>query len=191
MQLEFKKQNGLYEVEFEVTGDFNLHLERKNYGRVELYQKTSSETKYTSNPSYSDNCDAIINLDFSMGIYPKFVKIISYTEVEKAIVTMDGEGGSGGIKIVPLTTQCEVYRKGSEDEDFHKVLPDDSGKVELTSQDTTYLKIYTFNLNIKSIQEQAKEQNTSFNVSVYDDCLYVTLAEGHMEEVKLEYIKGI
>lgn len=94
MQLEFKKQNGLYEVEFEVTGDFNLHLERKNYGRVELYQKTSSETNYTSSPSYSANGDAIINLDFSMGVYPKFVKIISYTEVEKAIVTMEGEGGS-------------------------------------------------------------------------------------------------
>lgn len=96
MQLEFKKQNGLYEVEFEVTGDFNLHLERKNYGRVELYQKTSSETNYTSSPSYSANSDAIINLDFSMGVYPKFVKIVSYTEVEKAIVTMEGESGSSG-----------------------------------------------------------------------------------------------
>ena len=51
--------------------------------------------------------------------------------------------------------------------------------------------IYTFNLNIKSIQEQAKEQNTCFNVSVYDDYLYVTFAEGPMEEVKLEYIEGI
>ena len=96
MQLEFKKQNGLYEVEFEVTGDFNLHLERKNYGRVELYQKTSSETNYTSSPSYSANGDAIINLDFSMGVYPKFVKIISYTEVEKAIITMEGESGGSG-----------------------------------------------------------------------------------------------
>ena len=103
MQLEFKKQNGLYEVEFEVTGNFNLHLERKNYGRIELYQKTSSETNYTSSPSYSTNGDAVINLDFSMGIYPKFVKIISYTEVEKAIVTMEGEGGgsaSGGLRPV-------------------------------------------------------------------------------------------
>lgn len=96
MQLEFKKQNGLYEVEFEVTGDFNLHLERKNYGRVELYQKTSSETNYTSSPSYSANGDAIINLDFSMGVYPKFVKIISYTEVEKAIVTIEDESGDAG-----------------------------------------------------------------------------------------------
>lgn len=103
MQLEFKKQNGLYEVEFEVTGNFNLHLERKNYGRVELYQKTSSETNYTSSPSYSANGDAIINLDFSMGVYPKFVKIISYTEVEKAIVTMESESGgsaSGGLRPV-------------------------------------------------------------------------------------------
>lgn len=96
MQLEFKKQNGLYEVEFEVTGNFNLHLERKNYGRIELYQKTSSETNYTSSPSYSTNGDAVINLDFSMGIYPKFVKIISYTEMEKAIVTMEGESGDSG-----------------------------------------------------------------------------------------------
>lgn len=100
MQLEFKKQNGLYEVEFEVTGNFNLHLERKSYGRVELYQKTSSETNYTSSPSYSTNGDAVINLDFSMGIYPKFVKIVSYTEVEKAIVTMEGESVGSGAGVV-------------------------------------------------------------------------------------------
>ena len=116
MQLEFKKQNGLYEVEFEVTGNFNLHLERKNYGRIELYQKTSSETNYTSSPSYSANGDAVINLDFSMGIYPKFVKIISYTEVEKAIVTMDSEsGGSGaGGGLRPATAddiQVELYKE--------------------------------------------------------------------------------
>jgi hypothetical protein len=104
---------------------------------------------------------------------------------------MNGEGGSGGIKIVPLTTQCEVYRKGSEDEGFSKMLPDESGKVKLTHEDATYFKIYTFNLNIKSIKEQAKEQNTYFNVSAYDDYLYITLTEGPMDEVKLEYIEGI
>lgn len=116
MQLEFKKQNGLYEVEFEVTGNFNLHLERKNYGRVELYQKTSSETNYTSSPSYSANGDAIINLDFSMGIYPKFVKIISYTEVEKAIVTMEGEsGGSGsGGGLRPVTADDVILYKSNQ-----------------------------------------------------------------------------
>lgn len=137
MQLEFKKQNGLYEVEFEVTGDFNLHLERKNYGRVELYQKTSSETNYTSSPSYSANSDAIINLDFSMGVYPKFVKIISYTEVEKAIVTMDGEGGntgsssSGGLR--PITADDVILYKtnqfGEEELPFSNIIvvPENNG----------------------------------------------------------------
>lgn len=94
MQLEFKKQGGLYEVEFEVTGNFNLHLERKNYGRIEIYQKTSSETNYASSPSYSANGDAIINFDFTMGIYPKYVKILSYSEPLKGIVTMEGASGS-------------------------------------------------------------------------------------------------
>lgn len=136
MQLEFKKQNGLYEVEFEVTGDFNLHLERKNYGRVELYQKTSSETNYTSSPSYSANGDAIINLDFSMGVYPKFVKIISYTEVEKAIVTMEGEsGGSGsGGGLRPVTAD-DVALFLTQDQYYI-----DSEKIEF--QDTITIKPY-------------------------------------------------
>lgn len=128
MQLEFKKQNGLYEVEFEVTGNFNLHLERKNYGRIELYQKTSSETNYTSSPSYSANGDAVINLDFSMGIYPKFVKIISYTEVEKAIVTMEGESGgsgAGGAKIVPYTKDITI--KDNTTEEFITLYIDEDG----------------------------------------------------------------
>lgn len=150
MQLEFKKQNGLYEVEFEVTGNFNLHLERKNYGRVELYQKTSSETNYTSSPSYSTNGDAVINLDFSMGIYPKFVKIISYTEVEKAIVTMEGESGgsgAGGAKIVPLIEQCRVYWQNTMMGSHVEVrVPDENGQFINSPQARGYLVVESPNL---------------------------------------------
>lgn len=159
MQLEFKKQNGLYEVEFEVTGNFNLHLERKNYGRIELYQKTSSETNYTSSPSYSANGDVVINLDFSMGIYPKFVKIISYTEVEKAIVTMEGESGgsgNGGAKIVPLIDQCRVTAIDYGDDinaDGNTILPDENGVFTRPAIEIGAIRVFTPYLYVTAVAD--------------------------------------
>lgn len=88
MELKFKNEKGLYEAEFEATSDFNLHIERKNYGRIEIYQKTSSETNYASIPSYGANAADILNLDFSMAVYPKYIKVVSYSEPVKGIVTM-------------------------------------------------------------------------------------------------------
>lgn len=104
MELKFKNEKGLYEAEFEATSDFNLHIERKNYGRIEIYQKTSSETNYASTPSYGTNAADIVNLDFSMAVYPKYIKVVSYSEPVQGIITMQenqsGGSSSGGYKVL-------------------------------------------------------------------------------------------
>ena len=72
MELQFQKVGGRYEAEFEATGDFNLHCERKGAGNFKLYQKGTPEGQYATESSYADhNAEAVVDKDFSMLVYPK------------------------------------------------------------------------------------------------------------------------
>lgn len=86
-KLEFiENQSGDFESEFEVTGDFNLHLERDSKGTVTVFQKTYMDGEYAlSNefPHYYNNFD----YDFTGIIYPKMIKVVSNNAVKLGIVT--------------------------------------------------------------------------------------------------------
>lgn len=107
MELQFNKVGSRWEAEFEATGNFNLHIERKKAGGLAIYQKASADDKYATDSSWSDNAPAVVNKDFSMLIYPKMIKVTSRSEPIQGIVTMEGEGsssgGSGGLSIRPFT----------------------------------------------------------------------------------------
>lgn len=92
MELEFKKVGSRYEAEFEATGDFNLHIERQKRGSLAIFQKTSVDDKYASESSYSDSAEPIVNKDFSMLIYPKFIKVVSSSPVTRCVATISGGG---------------------------------------------------------------------------------------------------
>ena len=92
MNLEFKKVGNRYEAEFEATGDFNLHIEREKKGNLAIFQKTSADDNYASASSYSDNAEPIVNKDFSMLIYPKFIKVVSGSPVTRCVATISGGG---------------------------------------------------------------------------------------------------
>ena len=92
MELEFKKVGSRYEAEFEATGDFNLHIERQKRGSLAIFQKTSVDDKYASESSYSDSAEHIVNKDFSMLIYPKFIKVVSSSPVTRCVATISGGG---------------------------------------------------------------------------------------------------
>lgn len=92
MKLEFKKVGSRYEAEFEATGDFNLHIERQKRGSLAIFQKTSVDDKYASESSYSDSAEPIVNKDFSMLIYPKFIKVVSSSPVTRCVATISGGG---------------------------------------------------------------------------------------------------
>lgn len=96
MELEFNKVGSRWEAEFEATGNFNLHIERKKAGGLAIYQKASADDKYATDSSWSDNAPAVVNEDFSMLIYPKMIKVTSRSEPIQGIVTMEGEGSSSG-----------------------------------------------------------------------------------------------
>lgn len=86
--MEFVKKNGMHEAEFEATADFNLHIERKAGGRFLIYQKSVADGKYAivDNIGYHDHKD-VIDLDMTALVYPKFVKVVSESEVTMGVVT--------------------------------------------------------------------------------------------------------
>ena len=97
MELAFQKIDGQWVAEFEATSDFNINLDRVSKGALVIYQKGSKDGTYASQASYrnikdSENVDA----DITALVYPKYIKVVSQTEVVKGIVTMEGKSGSSG-----------------------------------------------------------------------------------------------
>lgn len=95
MELVFKESEKIYgdkpayEVEFTATSDFNLHIERKSGGYFLVYQKAVSGGKYAivDNMGWQNGKD-VIDLDFVGAVYPKFIKVVSESEVTMGVVTI-------------------------------------------------------------------------------------------------------
>ena len=95
MELTFEKieqyfgKDAAWVSEFEVTADFNLHIERKKGGRFLVYQKSVADGEYdiVDGVGRLDH-KAVIDLDFTALIYPKYIKVVSEAEVTMGIVTM-------------------------------------------------------------------------------------------------------
>lgn len=96
MELTFKtseqkfNNEPAYEVEFEATKDFNLHLERRSGGRFIVYQKGIQDAKYAVVDGVGQiDHKTTIDLDFVAAIYPKWLKIVSESEPTMAVVTFN------------------------------------------------------------------------------------------------------
>lgn len=96
-ELSFVKEGSKYVCEFEVSSDFNLHLERDKGGFLFLYQRSSDGGSYDSvgDAKFAPH-DSIIDYDCTALVYPKFIKIVSEVEPTCAVVTFASSGGSGG-----------------------------------------------------------------------------------------------
>lgn len=89
MELTFEKQGPIYVAEFEATGPFNLHLQREDESLVKVYQKAEQDSKYATLPSWEEHdAPKVINIDFAALVYPKWIKIVSLSEVSKGLITM-------------------------------------------------------------------------------------------------------
>lgn len=85
MELSFKKVNEQYESEISVKSDFNIHLEREKETSIMLLQKTSGTSFIPFQIFKNENKD--FECDFVGYVYPKQIKIISYSKVNKGYVT--------------------------------------------------------------------------------------------------------
>lgn len=95
MELQFEKIGKKWVAEFEATGNFNLNIERVAPEKIQVFQKGAEDGEYASQASWYNNyASAIVDYDFSALIYPKWIKVVSYSEPVQAIVTMEGESGT-------------------------------------------------------------------------------------------------
>lgn len=111
MELTFKKIGDWYISEFEVTSDFNLHIEKEPKGDFYLYQRTSSSGQYDiiEDFGYKKGGDNVIDLDFQALVYPKWIKIKSAVKPLIATITTDGEVN----EVVYQAKEIEITSNGT------------------------------------------------------------------------------
>lgn len=93
MELSFIKEGNKWVAEFEATSDFNLHIEREKVAYINIMQRGSSNGEYDLAKSFS--ADKIFDYDFGALVYPKYIKVVSGSEVLSASVNFNEGGGSG------------------------------------------------------------------------------------------------
>lgn len=81
-----KNGNAWVSDEFIVNGDFNLHMERKKSGQINIMQKTSGQLFAEVKESAQFINSTVIDVDIQV-LIPKTFKVISYSEVENASYT--------------------------------------------------------------------------------------------------------
>lgn len=93
MELIFNNyQPGLWLSEFEVTQDFNLHIERVDSGYLYIKQRSTPKGLFDNIKGASfDHADPVVDVDFVGTIYPKYIQIVSKVEPTYAEVTSNGE----------------------------------------------------------------------------------------------------
>lgn len=88
MEIEFEKLNGVYTAEFEAVSDFNLHIERDEPGILAIYQRTTTSGEYAEIEGTREyRYKEVYDCDFTGAIYPKYIKVVSASEVTSAEVT--------------------------------------------------------------------------------------------------------
>lgn len=88
MELTFNQNGNKYEAEFVATSAFNLHLEREDNGYVSVYQRGTDTGEYASTESWGNNeATKVFDVDFASLVYPKYIKVVSRSKVNRGVVT--------------------------------------------------------------------------------------------------------
>lgn len=121
MELVFNNyQPGLWISEFEVTQDFNLHIERVDSGYLYIKQRSTPKGLFDNIKGASfDHADPVVDVDFVGTIYPKYIQIISKVEPTYAEVTSNGEVTQiAGTKKVKINLEGGVVKEYEYEEDM-------------------------------------------------------------------------
>lgn len=110
MKLVFEKVGNHYVAEFKADNDFNLHVERTKLSTLEVYQKGVEEGEYDFAWSPGIGARKVIDYDFAALVYPKWIKVVSGSEVISASVNFNEGGGSGSGSGSSDGVTMEYYR---------------------------------------------------------------------------------
>lgn len=80
MELNFANDGTKWVAEFEATGDFNLHIE-KGEGLLSVSQTTISGVGYDAVQALAmGNMDNVMDKDCIGIVYPKYMRVVAFTE---------------------------------------------------------------------------------------------------------------
>lgn len=90
--LTFNLKDGQYVAEATVNADYNLHIERVASGKFNIYQRGTATGEYVACQGLPTNLSSpfapkVIDHDFFHGVYPKYIRIESETQVTSAEIT--------------------------------------------------------------------------------------------------------
>lgn len=88
-EITFKKVGTKYEAEFEVNGNFALHIERSEAGVITMEQTSVKDSAYCPVVGFSQNWRNFPVIDTMIvgDVYPMYIKLVSETQPSKAVVT--------------------------------------------------------------------------------------------------------
>lgn len=94
MELQFSEKkygNGqkYYEATAVVAADFNLHVERKKSEILQVYVTTVPDSEYSC--AFTDSAGEVFDHDFDGIVYPKYIKVQSWSEPTMAVITESNE----------------------------------------------------------------------------------------------------
>lgn len=114
MTLQFEQNaQGQYECLLEnVEHSFNLHIKREKPGSVDVLVCTAqadAEPEYDT--LYSHYAEPVFDKDFKLLVFPKTIKVVSWSPVISAEVNyaVSEGGGGGGQIIVPGLANSVLY----------------------------------------------------------------------------------
>ena len=148
MEIEFTNIDNIWVAEFEVTSDFNLHIERNTEGRLDIYQRTAGgEYEHIHNTGYLNN-KAVYDNDFQALVYPKWIKIKSAVKPIIATITTDGEVN----EVVYQTKEIEITSNGTT----------------YVTADTGYAALANVNVKVNVPTEGGTTPTEPSNMKYYD-----------------------
>lgn len=88
MDLNFNKVGEVYVAEFEVSADFNLHIEKSIPGSLRIYQRSAGDRYDLVRGASISATDMVVDYDFIGSVYPKSIMIESAVAPSCAILTL-------------------------------------------------------------------------------------------------------
>lgn len=152
MNLNFTLQEGKYVSEFQITKDFNLHIELPYSAPMFIYQRTAG-TEYEKINAFESDIQKIVDVDMCALVYPKYLKIVSEVEPTYAEVISDGEI----TEIKSQSKEVEIVANGTTD------ITPDAGY--------SYLSDVTVKVNVPQEGETQELKRNDVNFFDYDGAL--------------------
>lgn len=86
--ITFSLVNGAYESDvLTLNADTAFHIERDGIGNVELFQRSTATGAFVPVRDRVDGTTSAVDFDYIAGVYPKYVKIVSQSEVVSAYMS--------------------------------------------------------------------------------------------------------